>query len=42
MTDQKPGSISPDQVNQKVASEVEVKTPPATNDANLVLWSGCK
>lgn len=35
MTDQKPGSISPDEVKQKVASEVEVKTPPATDVANL-------
>lgn len=34
MTDQKPGSIAPDEVKQKVASEVEIKTPP-TDDANL-------
>jgi hypothetical protein len=34
MTDQKQGSISPDDVKQKVASEVEVKTPPTTDVAN--------
>lgn len=35
MTDHKQDETSPAQVKQKVASEVEVKTPPATDDANL-------
>lgn len=35
MTDQKQGSISADEVKQKVASEVEVKPPPAQDYTNL-------
>lgn len=36
MTDQKPGETSPDEVKQKVALEVEVKTPPTIDGANSV------
>lgn len=35
MTDHKQDETSPTQVKQKVALEVEVKTPPATDVANL-------
>lgn len=42
MTSQKQGETSPDEVKQKVALEVEVKSPPATDVANLEASTSAK